>query len=100
MKNIGRTEQLSIIGLVGLFILIATAYFNPIILQSTQIEDFTFNGIVVKIGATFSFIGFFAFFHNAPQSYKKPITNILRVTYIIFFVAVSYCSKSNWECFI
>jgi len=99
MINIGRAEQLSIIGLIGLSILMAAAYFNPIILQNTSLGNFTFNGIIAKIGIIFSSIGLFAFFHNAPQSYKKPTPNILRVIYVILFMAVSYCSESNWECF-
>ena len=99
MINIGKTEQLSIIGLVGLLIIIAAAYFNPVILQNTTLNDFTINGVVGKLGAIFSFIGFLAFFHNAPHSYKKTTPNILRIIYIFLFVAVSYCSESQWECF-
>ena len=97
--NIGKTEQLSIIGLVGLSILLLTAYFNPIILQNTALSDFTFNGVVAKVGAILAFIGFFAFFHNTPQTYKELTPNILRIVYILLFVAVSYCSESQWECF-
>ena len=99
MIYIGKTEQLSILGLIGLFILIASAYFNPIILQNTALSDFSFNGVVPKVGAVLAFVGFFAFFHNAPQSYKELSPNIFRVIYILLFAAVSYCSESQWECF-
>ena len=100
MMNIGKTEQLLIIGLVGLSALLLVAYLNPIVLQNSTLSDFTFYGVIAKVGAILSFIGFFAFFHNAPQTYKKLTPNILRVFYMFLFVAVSFCSESQWECFI
>lgn len=99
MPNIGKNEKLLVIGLVGLSILMAAAYFNPILLQNTSLNDLTLNGLVIKISAVLSFIGFFAFSNKTPKTYKKLAPNILRVIYIILFAVISFCSESNWECF-
>ncbi len=99
MHRIEKVERFSLIGIVGLLILIGSAYSNPIVLQQTSIDDLTFGGVSVKLGVLFSLVGLFALLDNIHQSLKKPRLAMLRVSYIILFIFAAYCSESNWMCF-
>ncbi len=99
MHRIEKVEWFSLIGIVGLLILIGSAYSNPIVLQQTSIDDLTFGDVSVKLGVLFSLVGLFALLDNIRQSLKKPRLTMLRVSYIILFIFASYCSESNWMSF-
>jgi hypothetical protein len=99
VNKFSTADAILIGGSLGSTVIIASAYFKPGTLQNFQFADFSVSGLVLKFALFLYMAGLPAFFYQLTKTYNIATTNILRALYITGFIATSYCSGIDWQCF-
>ena len=100
MHGVGKFEALLLAGFFGFVVLLYVAYTNPVALNNVNLGDLSQIGITVKSGAVLAIGGLLAFFQGIPGSLKNTARNICRLIYAVGFGVASFCSGSDWHCFV
>ena len=100
MQGVEKFEALLLAGFVGFVILLYVAYTKPVALTNVNLGDLSQIGILVKLAAVLAIAGLFAFFQGIPGSLRDTTRNIYRLIYALGFGAASFCSSSDWQCFV
>jgi len=94
-----NADRILIAGFLGCAMILFAAYTQPSALNEFQIGDLSPPGLTAKLGALLAVFGLLGFFHGTPKSFTEPKRNVLRLLYTAGFIAASFCSESDWQCF-
>lgn len=100
MHGVGKSDALLLAGFFGFVILLYVAYTKPDALNNVNLGDLSQIGIIVRFGAVLAIGGLLAFFQGIPGSLRNTPRNICRLIYAVGFGVASFCSGSDWQCFV
>jgi len=98
-KEISNADRILFAGFIGCAIMLLVAYAQPAALNEFQLNDLSPAGIMAKLGALMAAGGLLAFLYGIPESLTESRRNALRLLYTVGFIAASFCSESDWQCF-
>ena len=99
LNQMRNANRILIAGFLGCAMMLFVAYTQPTALNEFEFGDLSPPGLMAKLGALLAVGGLFGFFHGMPESFTEPKRNVLRLLYTAGFIAASFCSESDWQCF-